>query len=83
MTERTLPESSLTHAEARAVFGSIVDADLAAKRARLAARMAQARRLLAEGHREAAERRAAFWATVEAQRAIDAEWKRVQAGEGV
>lgn len=67
--------TALTHAEARAVFGSIVDADLAAKRARLAARMAAARRVLAEGHREAAQRRAAFWANVE----LDAEWRREQA----
>lgn len=57
----------------------VVDAELAAKRARLATRMAQARQSLAEGHREASERRAAFWATVEAQRAADAVVRRAGA----
>lgn len=69
----------LTHAEARQAVASIIDADLAAKRARLATRMTQARQSLADGQREASARHAAFWATVEAQRAIDAEWRRVQA----
>lgn len=72
----------LTHAEARAAFSSVVDADLAGKRARLALRMAQARQSLAEGHREASERNAAFWRDYEASRALDAEWTREQAKAG-
>ncbi len=72
----------LTHAEARAAFSSVVDADLAGKRARLATRMAQAKHSLTEGHREASARRAAFWRDVEASRALDAEWTREQAKAG-
>lgn len=73
----------MTHAEARAAFSSVVDADLDGKRARLAVRMAQAKQSLTEGHREASERNAAFWRDYEASRAIDAEWQRVQATEAV
>jgi hypothetical protein len=65
--------------EAKRVFSTVVDADLAARRKEWDRRLAAAKQSLAEGHREAAERRAAFWRAVEAQRAIDAEWRRVQA----
>lgn len=67
---RRLPESTLSQAEARQAFATVVDADLDARRARLAQRMAEAK----DAHREAGEakRRAAFWRGVEAARSVEA-----------